>query len=66
MAETPRPADFPALPAFAPEKYYRVRVYRTVEWAERHFTAADQLTLRGDIAQQIAAAIYTAEETTPP
>jgi len=62
MSDTPRPTDFPALPAFADDKYYTVQLYRAADWAGRHFTASAKLTLRGDIAKEIGDAIFTAEE----
>lgn len=66
MPDKPRPADFAPLPSFDDTKYYEVQLYRHAEYAGRQFTPASKLILRGDVAKEIAAAIYTAEETSEP
>lgn len=66
MPDKPRPQEFAALPSFDDAKYYTVHLYRAVEWGGRTFSPAATLTLRGDIAKEIAAAIFTAEEASEP
>lgn len=65
MPDKPRPKEFAALPDFDSAKYYVVQLYRAVEWHGRHFSPVDKLTLSGEVAREIAEAIYTAEESEP-
>lgn len=61
----PRPAGYPELPAFENEKFYQVQLWRTAEYAGRIFSPSNKVTVRGDVAKEIAERIYTAEETEP-
>lgn len=54
------------LPAFDDGKYYAVQLYKKAEYAGRVFAPAHKLTVRGDVAKEIADSVYTAEETTEP
>lgn len=50
------------LPTFKAAKYYDVKLYKAAQYARRTFTPHDKLKLRGDVAQQIVDAIWTAQE----
>jgi hypothetical protein len=61
MAE--RPKDFPALPKFTADKTYEVKLWKAVEIGGRNVSpSAKRVTIKGDIAEDIIDAIYTAQE----
>lgn len=58
----PRPTDAPALPTFKEGKYYKVHLWRPVHYAGRALTPRQEITMLGEVAQELADRIYTAEE----
>lgn len=66
VSDPVRPAKYPPLPAFDETKFYSIQLFRPATHAGRTLTPAGKQVVRGDVATEIQASIYTAKETAAP